>query len=147
MSATFFLSDSFRKDTTFFVADRNEEQIIQLEGRHIKGLNPDERAIAGWLRKNLRSESMGFRVLPIKLDEFFREFKDIFILDRDGIPFDDLCSLHPGALFVVGSHRGYSTKDKELLRVHDGKLISLGRQEYLSSTILSIIQWKLDDLS
>lgn len=145
ISATFFLSNSFRRSTNFFVADQTEAQIFLLAGHHLRGLNPDERALAGWLRKNLRSHNQrGLTVLPKTLDEFLTNFDNIFILTKEGTLIDEVDVLPSGALFAVGSHRGYSQQDKECLRVHGGQPLSLGTPEYLSSTTISLIHWQLD---
>jgi tRNA pseudouridine-54 N-methylase len=128
-----------------FVVDQNESRLILFEGRHLKGLNPDERAIAGWLRKKLRSpNNSGLRVISREIDQFLREFSTIFVLAREGTPIYEVSDFPSGALFTVGSHHGYSEKDKKVLEAQGGQLISLGRQEYLSSTTIAILQWTLD---
>ncbi|MHA2370280.1 MAG: hypothetical protein ACXADX_15810 [Candidatus Hodarchaeales archaeon] len=145
LSTTFYLSNSFRRDTNLFVVDQDESRLILFEGRHLKGLNPDERAIAGWLRKNLRSpNNSGLRVVSKEIEEFLREFSCIFVLAQEGTQIDEVNVFPSGALFTVGSHRGYSEKDKKVLETQGSQLLSLGRQEYLSSTTISIIQWTLD---
>jgi tRNA (pseudouridine54-N1)-methyltransferase len=145
ISATFFLSNSFRRDTNLFIAARDESQLLELEGSLLKGLNPDERAIAGWLRKNLRTRNnCGLQAITSGMDEFLANFSTIFILDQAGTPIEEVGSLPPGALFAIGSHQGFSQEDKKRLQAHGGQLISLGMPEYLSSTTISIIQWTLD---
>ncbi|MFQ5977362.1 MAG: hypothetical protein ACE5OZ_04425 [Candidatus Heimdallarchaeota archaeon] len=145
ISATFFLSDSFRRDTNLFVADQNDSHLYLFKGSLIKGLNPDERALAGWLRKNLRSQNQrGLTVLASSMDEFLTNFDNIFILTKEGNLIDEVSVLPSGALFAIGSHRGYSQQDKECLKAHGGQPLSLGTPEYLSSTTLSLIHWQLD---
>ncbi len=144
ISSVFFLSNTFRHDTTLFIIGENEHEVLQLEGSRIKGLNPDERAIAGWLRKNLRSEFDGFSILSMELNELLEHFKNIYILNQHGNFILQSRLNIKGSLFVVGSIGGYFEADMQNLKTFGGKLLSIGSGEYLASSTITNIQWYID---
>ena len=156
ISTTFFLSNSFRNDTNLFLFFQSESILIILYGNRLRNLNPDERSIAGYLKKVFRSIS-GTNKFNQKFDSGYSwqyfSFKDLpiyfhsgFILDMEGENFDQIEKNEIlRQIFVLGDHIGLNDNDKSFLS--NFKRISLGEVELHASACITIIHHLIDSKS
>jgi tRNA pseudouridine-54 N-methylase len=115
--------------------------ILRIEGATVRGINPDERAIAGVLKRV-------FQKLPTpKGIEFFRGSIDDLILNYNPILLDRYGESYKykesdSHSFLIGDQLGYPPEYEDLLKRL--KKVSIGSQEYLSSQTISILNFLLD---
>jgi tRNA (pseudouridine54-N1)-methyltransferase len=143
ISNAFFLSNNFRKDVILHIFFNKNKMILRINGATVRGINPDERAIAGVLKRV-------FQKLPTpKGIDFFRgSIEDLIfkhkpmLLDRDGEPYK--CEKSEPPSFLIGDQLGYPPEYKNLLK--SLKKVSLGSEEYLSSQTITILNYLLDQI-
>jgi tRNA (pseudouridine54-N1)-methyltransferase len=76
------------------------------------------------------------------IDELKKEGKEIYLLDKGGMPFRDI-KLDSNCVFVLGDHEGIAKQEKKMLE-QQAKKISLGNVMYFASQSLAILQNELD---
>ncbi len=113
-----------------------------MDGSVVRGINPDERAIAGILKRV-------FQGLPVSGISFYNgELKDLIskyqpvILDVHGEVNQEF--IRASHSFIIGDQVGYPKEFEEVFSVL--KKISLGINEYLSSQTISIVNYILDQV-
>jgi tRNA (pseudouridine54-N1)-methyltransferase len=134
-------NNSFRKETEIWIYFQSFGKVLIIRGSEIRGLNPDERSIAGLLKKVFSGQdTTGFVFKPANWLEIFKLFPNCYLLDKKGIYFsiDHLKEF----VFVLGDHLGLTEEEKTLFR-HNQKL-ALGNTVYLTSHCISIIHYLLD---
>ncbi|MFX1286216.1 MAG: hypothetical protein ACFFB5_21420 [Promethearchaeota archaeon] len=142
ITAAFFLSNDFRKDVTLEVYFRINEKILEIQGDKVRGINPDERAIAGLLRKIFQGRKFsGIRFYNENLNNFIKNRK-IVVFDSTGDYSIHLLKDHDS--FLIGDQIGFLEEDKQLF----SKLpkYSLGSHLYLSSQTITILNYLLDKM-
>ncbi len=137
ISSAFFLSNNIRKDVVVYVFFSINNMILKIDGATVRGLNPDERAIAGVLKRV-------FQKLPSSGIDFFRgSIEDLvaehhpIVLDRQGKHLKSEMSKYHS--FLIGDQLGYPSEYEDLL-VNLEK-VSLGLKEYLSSHTITILNF------
>jgi tRNA (pseudouridine54-N1)-methyltransferase len=150
-----FLSHDVREDVRFhfiFYGMPDPPKHIEIQ------INPDleisKKDVANLIRKILYKYKEGKRteVFPgcfveknsfLKIiDEFVKEGKDIFILDKRG---ENLrkSKISKDSVFIIGDHKGLPKKElKRLKKI--AKSISVGPKMYFASQVITIINNELD---
>lgn len=140
ISSAFYLSNDFRKDVFLSIFFQKNQKIMEIDGNKVRGLNPDERAIAGVLKKIfVGKEFPGINIQSQDLDVILHD-QSILLLDKNGIKLDSAIS--ESNTFVIGDHLGFQIENKELLQ--NSRKISLGKTEYMSSQVITILHFLLD---
>ncbi|MFX0182821.1 MAG: hypothetical protein ACFE95_07025 [Candidatus Hodarchaeota archaeon] len=143
ITAAFFLSDKFRKDVILTLYFRKNEKILEIQGSNVRGINPDERAIAGVLKRVFSGKKYpGLTFYRENLENLLTRFKP-YVLDGSGETFfQKFDSIN--YTFLIGDQMGFLEEDRHLLGKFDK--ISLGSHVYLSSQTITILNFLLDNL-
>ncbi len=120
---------------------------IEISGEQISGVSIDEQSWCNVLRKVLSGKThQGITVDRKSMQEIVREkyaqgYK-IFVLEEKGkLAFEE--DLTGNVLFVLGDHIGLPKNDERFV-LRYGKKISLGKQPYLASTCIAILNFIID---
>ena len=141
ISNTFFMSNNFRKNVVLYVFFSNNNMILKINGETVKGINPDERAIAGVLKRIFQKLPYpGIDYFSGSLNELIEQHKPV-MLDRHGKQHEGKISKFQS--FLIGDQLGYPSNHDDLMK--NLEKISLGSMEYLSSQIISILNYLLDN--
>ena len=130
-----FLSHALRRDVVAKVTMFRgplAPLTIEISGRDVRGLHPDEMSIAGFLRKSITSFLQGEKQPPgVRIKKGWERVEGT-ILDEEGergapsIPY-----------FYVGGPRGFP-------EYPPGRRISLGEVSYTASQTVAIVNYLLD---
>jgi tRNA (pseudouridine54-N1)-methyltransferase len=140
ISTAFFLSNGFRKEIQLYIYFTIDKSILQIDGSTVRGINPDERAIAGILKRVFRGLPFpGIRFYSGNLEDLLTKYEPV-MLDIHG-------EVNPKEIitnqsFLIGDHLGYPVEHENL--ISQLKKISLGSNEYLSSQTITILNYMLD---
>ncbi|MHA1331904.1 MAG: hypothetical protein ACTSR2_12595 [Candidatus Hodarchaeales archaeon] len=146
ITSTFYLSNNFRKDVILKIFFLQNNKLMVLNGNKVKGLNPDERAVAGVLRKVFSGKKFpGIEIESKNLDELMTEEKYI-VLDREGHDFEEIkADLRQAPYsFLIGDQVGFPDDVRSLIQ--DKIKLTLGKIEYLSSQTITILHYLLDQI-
>ncbi|PWI49450.1 hypothetical protein CEE45_01275 [Candidatus Heimdallarchaeota archaeon B3_Heim] len=140
ISTAFFLSNNFRKDVLLYVYFVINKTILQITGENVHGINPDERAIAGILKRVFRGfPHPGIRFYSGNLENLLTKHEPV-MLDIHGEVNHKRISTYQS--FIIGDQLGYPSEDETILSKL--KRVSLGSDEYLSSQTITILNYMLD---
>lgn len=140
ITAAFFLSDDFRKDVVLGIFFRKNAKILEIQGDKVRGINPDERAIAGVLKKVFQGRKFSGISFYSQNIETIVNNRKIIVLDAAGDSPAHL--LNDNEYFLIGDQMGFLEEDRYLFT--DLQRLSLGSQTYLSSQTITILNHLLD---
>lgn len=141
--AAFFLSNEFRRDVVLEVFFRTNQKVLEIQGNTVRGINPDERAIAGVLKRIFKGfKYPGTRFYNCSLETLLKD-QNPLILDTYGARSPLL--LDKNNFFIIGDHLGLLEEDYKILAKF--MKFSLGRNVYLSSQTITILHYLLDTSS
>lgn len=115
----------------------------------IRKVNPDEKSIAGWVKKVLesRSENPGIFVAEHSFQDTIKSFasgkRKFCILHEKGKDIKEV-KIGENTVFVLGDHIGLPPKDEAFVRRFDHDLVSIGPRSYLASQCISYINIEMD---
>ncbi|MHA1236669.1 MAG: hypothetical protein ACTSQ9_03290 [Candidatus Hodarchaeales archaeon] len=140
ISSSFFLSNRFRKDVILQIYFSINKLILEINGSTVRGINPDERAIAGVLKRIFSGlDYSGIKFYKGELADLLSEFQPV-LLDQKGKLLRSGFSKYQS--FLIGDQVGYpSGHEQSFLELEK---ISLGSIEYLSSQTINILNFRLD---
>ncbi len=140
ISSSFFLSNDFRKDVILQIYFNMNKLILEIDGFTVRGINPDERAIAGVLKRIFRGlDYSGIKFYKGTLTDLLSENQPV-ILDQKGKQLRNGFSKYQS--FLIGDQMGYPSGNEQLFL--ELEKISLGPIEYLSSQTINILNFRLD---
>jgi tRNA (pseudouridine54-N1)-methyltransferase len=142
INAAFFLSNNFRKDVILNIYFRINNKILEIWGEEISGINPDERAIAGVLKRVFNGHAHpGIRFYSSNLEHWLKKQKSV-VIDRRGEQSPHMLNEYDS--FLLGDQVGFQNEIYLLF----SKLpkFSLGSPEYLSSQAITILNYLLDSI-
>ena len=155
VTSALWLSHGIRDDTNIIVVlngPPNPPVSIDFPGNMLSMVSTDERSVASWIKKALEQEfekewleiHNGLRVSRKSFQDVVKELKDrpIYVLHEDGEEIKKI-NLKENPVIVVGDHIGISLND-EKFALRYGEKISLGKNVYLASSCISVINWILD---
>lgn len=127
VNSTFFLSHDIRRDTEFvavFEGEPSPPVTMRFIGNRLKYLSPDERCIAGLIKKglekveNIETESTpGIYVSKKSFREVIEEIdSEIIYLHEEGEPLETIDLEGDSIAFVLGDHIGLTQEDEALLK-------------------------------
>jgi tRNA (pseudouridine54-N1)-methyltransferase len=158
--ASLWLSHKLREDTRIYVVLNGppEPPKTVLFDSSINRISPDERSIAIWIKKALEyAERKGVQKEWISLEnnikistksfqDVIRELKEegcnFYVLHERG-KFIEEVELKENPVFVLGDHEGIP-KNEEAFVLRYGKRVSLGKQKYIASNCIAIVNWICD---
>lgn len=134
VNAALLTSHGVREETTARLVLRDEVE-LRLVGDEVRGLNPDERSIAGLVRSALEKKtyyeveaSAGVYVAERSLEEVLDETEgegEPVVLHEDGEP---AASVEPpgSPVFVLSDHRDFTNEELAVLDERGARRVSLG---------------------
>ncbi|MFQ6089118.1 MAG: hypothetical protein ACE5K0_09490 [Candidatus Methanofastidiosia archaeon] len=132
ISAAFFLSHKFRRDVILYLIFPSF--VLRIEGERARHIHPDERSIAGLLKRFLKTKRhRGFSILNLKE----LNLRDFVVLEENGGDLGVDCRK-----FLLGDYLGFPDFIK--LHISKNKRISLGKKSYLTSHCIVVIHHELD---
>jgi tRNA (pseudouridine54-N1)-methyltransferase len=142
INAAFFLSNDFRKDVVLSIYFRINGKIMEIWGDKVRGINPDERAIAGVLKRVFNGRTLpGIRFYSSNLEHFLQQQKFI-IIDRKGDQLLHLLNEYDS--FLLGDQVGFPKQINANFSIQPK--LSLGNSTYLSSQVITILNYLLDNI-
>ncbi len=154
INSTLFSSYSLRRDVITHLILRGPPKPplhLEIDGRNVRGLYPDERSIAGYIKKNIRSfedrnvsANIGVKIKREGLENFLERKKVApVLLHESGDDISDI-ELPDEPVFIVGDHRGVSDEDVEIMDKYDSTIISLGETPYQAQQVSSFLNIFMD---
>ena len=134
INAAVLTSHGIREDTTAHIVIHGDVDVtVRFVGDEVRGLNPDERSIAGVVRSALEDRtyyeveaSPGVYVAEKKLGEVLNETDgEIVVLHEDGEAAASVESSDE-SVFVLSDHRDFTDEDLEDIEEHGARRVSLG---------------------
>jgi len=142
INAAFFLSNDFRKDVVLSIFFWINNEVMEIWGDEVRGINPDERAIAGVLKRVFNGQSYpGIRFYSSNLKQYLQKQKYI-VIDRRGD--QSLHKLNEYDSFLLGDQVGFQKETYAFLS--NKPQLSLGTSIYLSSQVITILNYLLDNI-
>lgn len=148
-----WLSHDLRRDTCIHVVacgSPNPPVVISFYGNMLKGVSPDERNIAAWIKKTLalKRQNPGIKLRKLSFQELIAELasdgKFFYILDEKGTDISGV-TLKPDSVFVIGDHTGLPEEATNYVERFEHETLSLGTTSYLASQCLSVLHYELDN--
>lgn len=160
VGAAFFLSHDMRRDVTVILVllgPPTPPRCVKISGPTIRNMNPDERNIAGLVRKALSVQdidegwsrsSPGIEVTSKDLKAIIAEAApnpgpSTVYLREDGEPMED-AKLSADTVFLLGDHNGPTPEQEALL--NGWRKISLGKRSYHTDHCIAVVNRELDKL-
>lgn len=153
-----FYSHGVRKDTEIYLLLMGGQppKAVRVVGNEVKYMSPDERNIAGLLRKALQNEKRewkrstpGIYSAVKNLEELLDEVSchyTIVYLKEDGQDIREATHQLNNPLFVMGDHLGLSEEMEEKLSSYTDKIISLSPLPLQADQCVLISNYELDRL-
>jgi tRNA (pseudouridine54-N1)-methyltransferase len=153
ISSALWLSHNVREDTRIFVVLNGPPKppvTICFQGSKLSKVYVDEMTNAKWIKK-LLSMKFGSEWLEIDATKVSRKsFQEVldelngknYVLHEKG-EFIENIKIEKNPIFVLGDNIGLP-KAEESFALRNGEKISLGKNVYLASACVSIINWVLD---
>ena len=142
INAAFFLSNDFRKDVVLSIYFWINGKIMEIWGDKVHGINPDERAIAGVLKRVFNGQSYpGIRFYSSNLEHYLQQQKFI-VIDRRGD--QSLHVLNEYDSYLLGDQVGFPKQIDD--SISNQPKFSLGTSTYLSSQVITILNYLLDSI-
>ena len=147
--ASLFFSHGLRRDTVFHALLNGPPKPplhIRIEGATLYDVRTDQETWTGLLKNTLSGKAhpgittdrIGFEaLLKAKASE-----ASIHVLEEGGSDISEI-SLGENPIFVLGDHVGLPKK-AESFALRYGKKVSLGKQAYLASSCITILNYLLD---
>ncbi len=148
-----WISHALRRDTCIHVVACGSPcppVVISFYGDRLRGVSPDERNIAAWIKKVLagKRKNPGIRIrrigFPQLIEELASEGTFFYILDEKGQAISDV-ELKEDPVFVLGDHLGMPRNEEEFVARFEHEKISLGSISYLASQCITVLHYELDE--
>ncbi len=160
VAQSLFISHGIRKDVEVYLlllGEPDPPKAIKIVGKTVKRMSPDERNIAGHLRKalgvkvnkNWKEVSSGVYVARKCLKDLLEElsaYYEIYYLREDGKDIRDLAKEMENPLFVLGDHIGVKKEDEEIVISYAREIISVSKLSLQADQCIVIVHYELDRL-
>lgn len=158
VSQALFLSHSIRKDVEIFLlllGKPDPPKAIRIVSNEIRRMSPDERNIAGHIRralgvklaKNWTETNSGIFVARKSLEELLSELSkrySVYYLREDGREIDEVVSFIKDPLFVLGDHKGVKSDDESIILNFATMIVSVSKLSLMAEQCIVITHHKLD---
>ncbi len=148
-----WISHALRRDSCIHVVacgSPNPPVVISFYGDTLRGVSPDERNIAAWIKKalSMKRRNPGIIIRKISFQQLIEELASegtfIYILDEKGTDIARVKKLKEDSVFVLGDHLGLPNKEEEFVEQFEHEKISLGTTSYLASQCITVLHYELD---
>ena len=154
MVSALWLSHKTREDTKFFVVlngPSNPPVTICFDGSKLLKVYVDEKTNAKWIKKLLSfniskewREISGTKVSRKSFQEVLKELNGkVYVLHEKGTPIEKI-KIEKNPIFILGDNIGLPAEEEEFA-LRYGEKISLGKNVYLASSCISILNWICDN--
>jgi tRNA (pseudouridine54-N1)-methyltransferase len=153
-----FISHGIRRDVEVYallLGQPDPPKVLRVFGDEVRYMAPDERNIAGLIRKalslrvdeNWRSSTPGIYIakkgLKELLEELGEKFKIVY-LREDGKDIRSLACRLKNPLFVLGDHLGLSETDERIVLDYSDHVVSVSRLSLQADQCVVIAHYELD---
>jgi len=155
ISSALWLSHAVRPDAKIYCVLNGPPKppvTVLFDGAAIRKISPDERSIALWLKKALSEEIAddwhefrpGIMTARKSFQEIIREHegRPIYVLHEKGEDIKE-AELKGDPVFVIGDNFGIPKND-ESFALRNGEKISIGKESYLASSCIAVLNWFCD---
>ncbi|HID42954.1 MAG TPA: tRNA (pseudouridine(54)-N(1))-methyltransferase TrmY [Archaeoglobaceae archaeon] len=152
-----FLSHGIRRDVEVYLlllGEPRPPRSLKVSGREVKYMAPDERNIAGLLRKALKIESNSWKVSTPGIYIASKGFKElleelskkymIIYLKEGGVDIREVIHSFENPLFVLGDHFGLSHEMEKVLSNYAEYRVFLSRKSLQADQCVLIANYELD---
>jgi tRNA (pseudouridine54-N1)-methyltransferase len=154
ITSALWLSHKARDDTKLFVnlnGPTRPPVTICFDGSKLLKVYVDEKTNARWIKKLLSLkfgrewlEVEGTKISKKSFQDIIKETESkIYVLHEKGTPVSDV-ELGENPMFVMGDQIGLPSKEEKFALRH-GEKISLGKNVYLVSNCISVLNWVCDE--
>jgi tRNA (pseudouridine54-N1)-methyltransferase len=148
-----WISHALRRDSCILVVASGSPHppvVISFYGDSLRGVSPDERNIAAWIKLALANKrrNPGIRVRKISFQQLIEELAAeegsfFYILHEKGRAISD-AELEPDAVFILGDHLGLPRNEEKFVERFEHEKVSLGTTSYLASQCITLLHYELD---
>lgn len=150
--SSMFLSYKMRDDSEIYIVLNgapNPPVSVHITGK--SDIHPDEQSIAAFINEMLSlkitndwKEHKGSFVSKKSFQDIVREAKgETFVLHEKGEPIQKM-KIYGNLVFILGDNRGIPINE-EKFALRKAKKISLGKESYLTSACISLLNWICDN--
>jgi tRNA (pseudouridine54-N1)-methyltransferase len=147
-----WISHALRRDSCIHVVacgSPHPPVVISFYGDRLRGVSPDERNIAAWIKIGLarkqRNPGIVLRKISFQhlIEEFAAEGTFFYVLHEKGRVISDV-ELEPDAVFILGDHLGLPRNEEKFVEQFAHEKLSLGKTSYLASQCITVLHYELD---
>ena len=147
-----WISHDLRRDTCIHVVAcgrPNPPVVITFYGDRLRGVSPDERNIAAWVKKALamKRRNPGIRIRNLSFQQLVAKLASegsfFYLLHEKGRNINEV-ELKEDSVFVLGDHTGLSQEEETFAAQFEHERISLGSISYLASQCITVVHYELD---
>lgn len=158
ISQAIFLSHSIRKSLEVYLlllGDPDPPRSIKIQSDQLRRMSPDERSIAGLIRKTLKFKpgkewietNSGIFTAKKDLKELLKELSNsyqIYYMREDGKNLKKLTHKMKNPLFVLGDHLGVKKEDENIILHFAKDTISVSKLSLMAEQCITIANYELD---
>ena len=147
-----WLSHALRRDSCIHIVaygSPNPPVVISFYGETLRGVSPDERNIAAWIKNALamKRKNPGITVRAISFQQLIEELASegafFYVLHEKGRDISTM-ELNKDSIFVLGDHLGLPRNEEKFVERFAHEKISLGTSSYLASQCITVLHYELD---
>jgi tRNA (pseudouridine54-N1)-methyltransferase len=147
-----WISHDLRRDTCIHIVacgTPNPPVVISFFGDRLRGVSPDERNIAAWIKKALalKRKNPGISIRKLSFQQLIEKLASgrnaFYILTEKGIDIGSV-KLKANPVVILGDHEGLPKEADEFVERFEHEKISLGSVSYLASQCISVVHYELD---
>lgn len=157
-----FISHGIRKNVEVYLLLLGEPEppkAIKIVGKEVKTMAPDERNIAGLIRKALKIEcnknwkrsTSGIYIskknLKELLDELTNRYKIVYLKETGKEIRDFVKQIDKDCLFILGDHLGLSEEQERIVKDYASEVISVSPISLQADQCVVIVHYELDRLT
>lgn len=157
VAQSLFISHGIRKNVEVYLlllGQPDPPKSVKICGYEVKRMAPDERNIAGHIKKalklktgyNWRKVHSGVYISKKGLRDLIDELKccEIYYLREDGTDIRSIVSEIKEPLFVLGDHIGLKPEDEKIILDYTKEIISVSPLSLQSDQCIVIVHYELD---
>lgn len=147
-----WISHDLRRDSCIHVVAcgrPNPPVVISFYGDRLRGVSPDERNIAAWIKGvlALKRKNPGIKIRKLSFQQLIEELaaggKALYTLHEKGTDISEV-KLKANPVFILGDHIGLPREEEKFVERFEHEKISLGTISYLSSQCITVLHYELD---
>jgi len=157
-----FISHGIRKNVEVYLLLLGEPEppkAIKIVGKEVKTMAPDERNIAGLIRKALKIEcnknwkrsTSGIYIskknLKELLDELTNRYKIVYLKETGKDIRNFVKQIDKDCLFILGDHLGLSEEQEKIVKDYASEVISVSPISLQADQCVVIVHYELDRLT